>query len=348
MNYLNRLIYTTPLKRLVYVACISSPVFLYNPIRSALLDRSDAVKPDKHIKRLLDEVIRDQNLKHKDYELLVKDVLEFESYPSLIGKSTLIIPKYFNVESLDDLKSSYINSLLKKQFGLELKDKDQWFTDEGKKIISSFLLTDHAKKFLLSKHLNGLHTDSKFGYFFLLLFSIYLPCQFIKWKDDLFKAFTEDLAKLVKENAKLPKHKQMRPGFFKLFFIKYKNSMLALLISGLFLLDLAAYYSIGVKSSRDADALTLSRGLANATTIKAKLTLIDFNYYSGGEEGYRKLIERNRSLNNLFFKGISELDRYKKKIPFDSKGDPLILLSNKVPLSSAYKNLNEWEKNSSY
>lgn len=204
-------------------------------------------------------MIKDQNLKYKDYELLVKDVLEFECYPNLIGKSTLIIPKYLNVESLDDLKSSYINSLLKKEFNFELKDRDQWFTDDGKKIISSFLLTDQAKKFLLSRYMNSLQTEGIFSYFSALLFFFYVPFQLAKWKDDLYHAFVDDLAKLNKENAKLPKYKQMKVSFFKLFFVKYKNSILAFLLSTVFFFETAIYYSIGLKNSRDADALTLSR-----------------------------------------------------------------------------------------
>lgn len=44
MNYINKLIHTTPFRRFAYAACLSSPVIFYYPIRSALLDRSDAIK----------------------------------------------------------------------------------------------------------------------------------------------------------------------------------------------------------------------------------------------------------------------------------------------------------------
>lgn len=271
---------------------------------------------------------------------MVKDELNFQIYPSLpFFKSILIIPKYLTVESLNDLKSTYINKLLKKEYGVELKNSEQWFSEDGKKIISSFLLTDDAKKFLISTNLHSLAKSSIGTYYILLSISIYMVGQFIKWHKDLF-----DLFKDPKFQSK--RSEQLKPKFWRYIFFKYKRTIPLTLISSWLMFCVVLYYCVGVKKSRDSDALTLSRGLANATLIKSRNKLIDFNYYSGGEEAYRKILDRNHSLNNLFYNDLNNFKRFYKFMPFTKEGKEWTFFSNEVPTSSAYENLNNWERSS--
>lgn len=274
--------------------------------------------------------------------MLVKDVLDFELYPNWLSRPTLVIPRYLTFETLNDLTSTYLNGLFKAKFGLEIKDKDQWFSESGKKLISSFLLTEQAKKFLISRNMYSLIDEPIFGYFSLMTILIHVPLQFIKWKRDLTKAFEADLDfKGSKDVYKLQEHSK------KFFFLKYKNLLLATIIATYIYLIVILYYATGLKNSRDADAQTVSHGLALGVSIKSKTSLMDFNYYSGGEEAYRKMIERNRSLNQLIFKEqIRDWIRLLKRIPFSEDSNELNIFSNQVPIKSAYDNLNEWEKNS--
>lgn len=292
------------------------------------------------MKKLIDEALKEQNLKLSNVELLVKDELDFQLYPNLpFIKSKLIIPKYLTAESLNDLKSTYINELLKKEYGIELKNTEQWFSEDGKKLISSFLLTDDAKKFLISTNLHSLKNNQISTYYVLSSICFYVFGQLIKWQKDL-----SDLFKDPKFQQR--RSEQLKPKFWRSFFFRYQKSVTLFFTSTWLMFCTVLYYCAGVKNSRDSDALTLSRGLANATLIKSRNNLIDFNYYSGGEEAYRKILDRNQSLNNLFYKDVNGLERFFKFIPITKEGNKFTYFSNEVPILSAYENLNNWEKSS--
>ena len=269
----------------------------------------------------------------------MKDELDFKLYPSMLGKSTLIIPKYLAAESLKDLKSSYINGLLKREYGVELKENNDWFSEEGKQIISSFLLTANAKKFLISSKLHQLNKDHTFVYFNLSVVTIYVIGQLIKWHKELGEALI-DKRSLERRNTQLTK-----PGFWRFMLQHYKKSTLFAVLGPWTYLCVSLFYGVGVKHSRDSDAMTLSRSLADATTIKSRTNMLDFNYYSGGEEAYLKALDRNRSLNRLFFDGLKNYERIFRRIPFDEDGKELRPFSNRLSTKDKYDNLNNWEIN---
>ena len=271
---------------------------------------------------------------------MVKDELDFRLYPSLLGKSTLVIPKYLTVESLDDLKSSYINGLLKRVYGLELKTNEDWFSEDGKQIISSFLLTDNAKKFLISRSLHELKDNQSFVHYYLTFITIYVCGQFAKWHKELGEALVSK-RRLSNRNQQL-----IKPGFWRYLLVDYKKSTLFMLLSSWCYLCLALFCGAGVKASRDSDAKTLSRSLANSTTIKSRLALIDFNYYSGGEEAYQKVLNRNQSLNRMFFDGLKDWERILRRVPFDKAGNEMRPLGFQLTTQNKFDNLNTWEINS--
>jgi len=338
----------SPTKRFAIACGISSPILIYQPIKSLILfDKTNKIEPNDKLKRLINEVANEQNLNLNHFEILVEDELNFKMFTNrYIGKHKLIVPKYLQFESLKDLSSSYINNLLKKEYGLELKDREQWFTDEGKKIISSFLLSDHAKKFLLARYLQSLKNDTTaFSYFSLAVLLLYVPTQFIKWKNDLIEYIKVNPQK-NDYNYKVSYNRTIKQGFWRFFFVRNQNILVYSLIASFIYLVGIFYLTIGLKSSRDSDALALSRGLSRAMMIKSKAALIDFNYYSGGEEALRKLTERDFSLNKLFFDGFSTLERFLKRIPFTADGDNASFFSNTASAQMAYENLNEWERNS--
>lgn len=268
---------------------------------------------------------------------MLKDELNFKGYPSVLGKHTLVIPKYLIAETLDDLKSGYLNGLLKREYGLELAKDEDWFSEEGKQIVSSFLLTDNAKKFLISRYLHHLNNHSGFVYFYLSMVTLHVTGQFAKWHKDLADSLSSDRS-LQRRNQQLSK-----PGFFRVLLTHYRRSTLFLVLSIWLYICMALFYGAGVKQSRDSDAMTLSRSLADATTIKSRTKLIDFNYYSGGEEAYEKIVNRNHSLNKLFFDGLKNYERIFQRIPFDANGNELRPFSNQLHTQDKYDNLNKWE-----
>lgn len=284
---------------------------------------------------------REQNVRSYDLDILVKDQIDFSLYPNWLGRSTLVVPRHLEYESLDDLTSSYVNRLLKDEFGVELKNREDWFSEQGKKIISSFLLTEQAKKFLIAKHLHSIKHDNIFSYFSLATIAIYVPFQLIKWQRELVHKFLAD--RVARQKAP---NNRVKEGFFRYFFLKHQRSTRYFVISSFLYLTTVLYFAIGLKNSRDSDALALSRGLAYSLTIKSKTSLMDFNYYSGGEEAYKKMSERNHCINKLFFDGMGDLERFYKRIPLTKNGNQFNILGNRVPIQTAYENLNDWEKNS--
>lgn len=294
-------------------------------------------RPDKHLKKLINEACQEQNLKLQDFNLVLKDELNFKLYPSKLGKSTLVIPSYLTAESLDDLKSSYLNGLLKREYGVELQQNEDWFSEEGKQIVSSFLLTDNAKKFLISQNLHHLKNHPTFTYYYLAVITIYVCGQFTKWHKEIGEWLASKKT-LARRNEQLKK-----PSFFLFLLSTYRKSTLALVLSSWTLFCMALFYGTGVMQSRNSDAMTLSRSLANGTTIRSRTKLIDFNYYSGGEEAYQKILNRNRGLNRLFYDGLKNYERILRRIPFDEDGNELMVFSNQLPTRNKFDNLNEWE-----
>lgn len=268
---------------------------------------------------------------------MLKDQLNFELYPSVLGKHTLVIPKYLTAETLDDLKRGYLNGLLKREYGLELKNDSDWYSEEGKQIISSFLLTDNAKKFLLARYMHHLNNYATFTYFYLAVITLHVTGQLAKWHRDLAEVFSSEAA-LKRRNQQLK-----NPGFWRFLLTRYRWSTMYVVLGTWIWLCTALCYGAGVKQSRDSDAMTLSRSLADATTIKSRTNLIDFNYYSGGEEAYGKVVNRNHSLNRLFFNGLKDYERIFRRIPFDAKGNELRPFSNQLTTLDKYENLNKWE-----
>ena len=299
---------------------------------------------------LIDETVKEQHLELKNIDLRVNDELDFKLYHNwLLNKSTIVLPKYLTFKSLDDLKSSYINKLIKKEYGLEVKEKEQWLSEDGKKLISSFLLNDQAKKFLISKSIYKANGDETLQYFSILIGAIYVIGQLIKSHYDILLAIAAPKTRALTLNRSLDyesKQKMNKPGKFSLFYSRFRYSILSFFVLFWALFSISLYFAIGIRTSRDSDAKSLSKGLADAVIIKSKSALIDFNYYSGGEEAYNKLVERNQSLNNLFYKDCSSFVRLAKGMPFTKDGDELTIFSNHVSTLTSYNNINSWEQNS--
>ncbi|KAI1280716.1 ADAM 17-like protease [Halotydeus destructor] len=238
-----------------------------------------------YLRNLIDETLNE--MVHMDEHK--KKKLEFISAPTLHGwtigstllkKSIVAIPDYFNVKDAKDLRANKLNELFSREFDYKVP-KELWLTPDGKMVAASFLMSDEAKKYMIARLIGNACGPEAIWNATLLFFSMYTYYLMIY--------LYERSEKL--RLSHLPLSRQM------LIIMSFMGAV-AFLYYGI------KVYVIENHKQQNGEAFALSLGLKQASDIIEEVDnglprMLDDRYYESCLEYNHKVMDRNSGLHQL-------------------------------------------------
>lgn len=193
------------------------------------------------------------------------------------GNAFVVLPEYLDVRSINDLNADKVNGILEETYEWTVPRADMWFTDPGKLLIDSFLLSEGAKKYVIAKEMASTMNNDVSLLTFLLMGSM----------------TTFHLMVSAFEKRKKPMNQS------DMFFSILLSAFVALMFFKL----MHTQRSIVREQSGDLYAVTKGRATLKeameAIQNFKKLDTVDPEYHKSGVEYYSKQIQRNLALRNL-------------------------------------------------
>jgi hypothetical protein len=281
---------------------------------------------------LIDEVLKDLSLEGQINVQTTNSLNSCDSGVKWFGNATLYLPDFLNTASFEQLRAKHINQLLKKEYNFEITKPTVWASPEGRAVIESFVLSDSAKKFLISRDLQPICLLEKLYDAFAVWTGLYLA-MLIQSK------YREKMAMMAS--------KKLKDKFFGSKNPVLQFGLVTVPISMFFVYLL--YVLIQTNLQRDCDALALTKGGKNSSQIRQmtydESKQFDTEYYLGAMEYYQKVLDRNRALATII-KGDDQGSWFKKILLlgiFSESGGEIMNGCN-LPSDLRLKNIIDWEK----
>ena len=196
---------------------------------------------------------------------------------SLNGNAYVVLPEYLDVRSVNDLNAHKVNAFLEETYEWTVPRTDMWFTDPGKLLIDSFLLSEGAKKYIIAKEMACTMNNDVPLLTFLLMGSM----------------TTFHLMVSAFEKRKKPMNQS------DMFFSVLLSAFVALMFFKL----MHTQRSVVREQSGNLYAVTKGKATlkeaSEASQNLKKLDTVDPEYHRSGVEYYSKQIQRNLALRNL-------------------------------------------------
>ena len=194
---------------------------------------------------------------------------------SLTGNAHVVLPEYLDVRSMNDLNAQRVNAFLEETYEWRVPRRDMWFTDPGKLLIDSFILSEGAKKYIIAKEMACTMNND-------------VPLLTL-----LFMGSMTTFHLMVSAFEK--RKKPMNDMFFSV--------LLSAFIALMFFKLMHTQRSVVREQSGNLYAVTKGRATlreaSEASQGFRRLETVDPEYHRGGVEYYSKLIQRNLALRNL-------------------------------------------------
>lgn len=293
---------------------------------------SDDCHVSDHLKKLTDEVISDFGLDRSCVKFATSNhLLTNTTGDALFKNAVVFLPDYLNATGFSQLKAKRINELLKERFDFEVKDDHIWATEDGKKIINSFLLSDPAKKFLIARDAQPLLRSTDVLANYAILAASLLAGMLLQ------KKYYQKMESMKKKPA---------------FLFGSRSAPLQLLaftVPITLVFGLALYLGWGVKRDRDSDALAITLGKKDSAGIKHMRAdehkTINLQYYLGALEFYQKVLSRNEAIYRLMRASPQEKSSLRSWLPAlrENGGENTNEFSNNLPSDIRMANIRKWE-----
>ena len=239
------------------------------------------MKITPHLEKLIEEVKRDYEgdkaaLNRIKFSCHKKtEPANFGS--SLIGNAFVVLPEYLNVASVQDLNAAKVNALLEETYEWKVPRTELWFTDQGKLLVDSFLLSDSAKKYVIAKEMGSTINKDTMVMTFLVMGSI-----------TVFNLLVSMFEK---------RRKPIQSGEMMMIVI------LCAMTAAMFFKLMQLQRSMVRDQAGNLNAVTRGRSTlkeaANKVKNYEKLETVDPEYHKGGVEYFSKGVQRNMALRNL-------------------------------------------------
>lgn len=196
---------------------------------------------------------------------------------SLLSDAFVVLPEYLDVKSVNDLNATRVNALLQETFEWTVPRTEMWFTDHGKLLVDSFLLSDAAKKYIIAKEMASTFNNDAALMTFFLVGSI-----------TVFHLMIGMFEKRRKPVAAAE---------------MFGNVIICAVTCTMFYFLMMMQRRLMRDRSGNLNATT--RGRTNLSEAgkqvrnHEKVEAVDHEYYKGGVEYYSKIVQRNIALRNL-------------------------------------------------
>lgn len=196
---------------------------------------------------------------------------------SFLGDAFVVLPEYLDVRSVNDLNAAKVNAMLQETFEWTVPRTEMWFSDHGKLLVDSFLLSDAAKKYIIAKEMASTFNNDTALMTFFLAGSI--------------TVFHLLIGMFEKRRKPLGSAEMMG------------NVMICATTAAMFYFLMRMQRRLIRDQSGNLSATT--RGRTNLSDASKhvrnyeKVELVDPEYHKGGVEYYSKIVQRNIALRNL-------------------------------------------------
>ena len=296
----------------------------------ALFSYREKVEISPYLQKLIDEVREDMSgfdeaHKKRITFLTTNSMKPWSCGATYLKRAYIALPDYFNATDVTQLKADILNQLLESDLIWKVPNQKMWFEGPGKLLISSFILSDKAKKFLIAREMGKNSITLKYNkamYIASAVYGYYL------------------VEKTFELSAKM-KLSHMNP----LRRILYACGALAVTVLFYISLNVLGYeYAL----ERNGDAFAVSFGLKNQSEMWDDIEndyprMLDLDYWEGAIEYYNKMIDRNVALHQMIlFDRTNFSSRY---IAFTKEGDdqgsvikPSIKNTDRLDMIKKFKN----------
>lgn len=194
----------------------------------------------------------------------------------LNGNAHVVLPEYLEVRSVNDLNAEKVNGILEETYEWRVPRNEMWFTDPGKMLIDSFILSEGAKKYIIAKEMGSTMNNDVPLLTFLLMGSM-----------TTFHLMVSAFEKRKKSTVQSDMFSVLLSAFVALMFFKLMHTQ----------------RSIAREQNGNLYAVTKGKATlkeaSEASQKFKKLDTVDPEYHKHGVEYYSKQVERNLALRNL-------------------------------------------------
>lgn len=193
------------------------------------------------------------------------------------GRAFVVLPEYLSITSVDDLNASKVNSMLEDTYGWKVPRTDMWFSDHGKLLVDSFLLSDQAKKYIIAREMASTFNNDTYLMTFMITASVTVYHLMLS---------------MMEKRKKPPSPAEMT-----------SYTVICALTATLFVYMSNMQRAILREQNGNLFAVTRGRTSSKEAGKRfrnyEKVDGVDEDYHRGGVEYYNKVIQRNLALRNL-------------------------------------------------